>query len=221
MTSPQSFIKISDDDQGYSLDQFCIPKHYENDLSHVLIPEGLIHDRTERLARDIISDFGTDAIVGLCVLKGGYKFFTDLCNKMQLLNRNSDQSVPMSVDFIRIKSYVNEKSSGDIEVIGCDNLDGLKGKNVLIVEDIIDTGKTMQHLLELLKKVEPKSIKVASLLVKRTPLSVGYKPDYIGFEVPDVFLVGYALDFNEYFRDLGHICVINKNGKTKYSVTEK
>jgi len=216
----ESFIRIADDDPGYSLQQFCIPKHYEDDLSYVAIPEGIIHDRTERLARDIITDFGSEAIVGLCVLKGGYKFFTDLFNKMQLLNRNTDKSVPISVDFIRLKSYENEKSTGSIKVIGSDNLDNLKGKNVLVVEDIIDTGRTMTHLLELLKKFEPKSVKVASLLVKRTPLAVGYRPDYIGFEIPDVFIVGYALDYNEYFRDLGHICVINDNGKKKYSVAE-
>jgi len=213
----ESFIKIADDDEGYSLNQFCIPKHYENDLASVIIPEGLIHDRTERLARDIINDFGSEGIVGLCVLKGGYKFFTDLFNKMQLLNRNMDHSVPISVDFIRLKSYQNDKSTGEIQVIGSDNLEELKGKNVVIVEDIVDTGKTMTHLLDLLKKFEPKSVKVASLLVKRTPHSVGYRPDYIGFEIPDLFLVGYALDYNEYFRDLGHICVISEAGKKKYS----
>lgn len=218
-SSSHSFVRISDDDKGYSLSQFCVPKHYEDDLSHILIPEGLIHDRTERLARDIVSDLGDDpiGIVGLCVLKGGYKFFTDLFNKMQLLARNSAKSVPMSVEFIRLKSYVNDKSAGPIQVIGCDNMDELKGKNVLIVEDIIDTGKSMQHLLNLLRKVEPKSIKVASLLIKRNDAGSGYKPDYIGFEIPDEFIVGYALDYNEYFRDLGHICVINENGKKKYS----
>ncbi|BFY98015.1 hypothetical protein BsWGS_01053 [Bradybaena similaris] len=219
MDTQKSFIRISDDDKGYSLDQFCVPKHYEQDLDHVLIPAGLIHDRTERLARDIVADFGNEAIVGLCILKGGYKFFTDLLDKIQVLNRNSGHSVQLAVDFIRLKSYVNDSSTGSIEVIGGDNLQNLKGKNVLVVEDIIDTGRTMQQLLELLRSVEPKCIKVASLLVKRTNKGVAYVPDYIGFEVPDVFLVGYALDFNEYFRDLGHICVINDHGKKKYSIS--
>jgi len=210
----ESFIKIPDDCKGYSLNQFCVPKHYEEDVDSVVIPEGLIHDRTERLARDIFNDFGSEPIVGLCVLKGGYKFFTDLFNKMQLLNRNSERSNPISVDFIRLKSYKNDKSSGNIEVLGSDNLSELSGKNVLVVEDIIDTGNTMTHLLDLLKKYEPKTVKVASLLVKRTPLSVGYRPNYIGFEVPNEFLVGYALDYNEHFRDLGHICSISeKKGK--------
>ncbi len=98
-----------------------------------------------------------------------------------------------------------------------DSLDVLKGKNVLIVEDIIDTGRTMQRLLATLNKHEPKSVTVACLLRKRTPLSDGYAPHYVGFEIPDNFVVGYALDYNEYFRDLGHICAINEHGKEKYS----
>ena len=97
-----------------------------------------------------------------------------------------------------------------------DDLNVLKGKNVLIVEDIIDTGKTMKRLLANLAKYEPKSVTVACLLRKRTPLSDGFQPDYVGFEIPNKYLVGYALDYNEYFRDLSHICVINNAGIDKY-----
>lgn len=109
------------------------------------------------------------------------------------------------------------RSTGDIQVIGMDDLSILKGKNILIVEDIIDTGRTMQRLLATLNKYEPKSVTVACLLRKRTPLSDGYAPHYVGFEVPDKFVVGYALDYNEYFRDLTHICCISEYGKEKYS----
>ncbi|MGH0188926.1 UNVERIFIED_CONTAM: hypothetical protein FKN15_032553 [Acipenser sinensis] len=253
--------------------------------------------KTERLARDIMRDMGGHHIVALCVLKGGYKFFADLLDYIKALNRNSDKSIPMTVDFIRLKSYCNDQSTGEIKVIGGDDLSTLTGKNVLIVEDIIDTGKTMKTLLKLLKQFNPKMVKVASctaavlqaartgglcdvlqsdgavapsggkrslwilsvglcslsvdpqcgsvqsalcgssvwfcavslwilsvvlcralsvghqcspppavfrycLLVKRTPRSVGYRPDFVGFEVPDKYLVGYALDYNEYFRDL-------------------
>ena len=100
-----------------------------------------------------------------------------------------------------------------------DDLKILKGKNVLIVEDIIDTGRTMQRLLATLEKFQPKSITVACLLRKRTHLSDGYAPHHVGFEIPDKFVVGYALDYNEYFRDLAHICAINDHGKEKYSAT--
>uniref|UniRef100_A0A8C2D113 Hypoxanthine phosphoribosyltransferase n=1 Tax=Cyprinus carpio TaxID=7962 RepID=A0A8C2D113_CYPCA len=195
---------ISDEEQGYDLDLFCIPKHYAADLERVYIPHGLIMDRTERLARDIMKDMGGHHIVALCVLKGGYKFFADLLDYIKALNRNNDRSIPMTVDFIRLKSYQNDQSTGDIKVIGGDDLSTLTGKNVLIVEvfDIIDTGKTMKTLLELLKQYNPKMVKVARYIV--------------GFEVPDKFVVGYALDYNEYFRDLNHICVISETGKEKY-----
>ncbi|XP_020935162.1 hypoxanthine-guanine phosphoribosyltransferase isoform X1 [Sus scrofa] len=209
-------ITISDDEPGYDLDLFCIPNHYAEDLEKVFIPHGLIMDRTERLARDVMKEMGGHHIVALCVLKGGYKFFADLLDYIKALNRNSDRSIPMTVDFIRLKSYCNDQSTGDIKVIGGDDLSTLTGKNVLIVEDIIDTGKTMQTLLSLVKQHNPKMVKVASLLVKRTPRSVGYRPDFVGFEIPDKFVVGYALDYNEYFRDLNHVCVISETGKAKY-----
>ncbi|XP_027750310.1 phosphoribosyltransferase domain-containing protein 1-like [Empidonax traillii] len=91
-------------------------------------------------------------------------------------------------------------------------------QNVLIVEDIVGTGRTMKVLLKTIEKYKPKMIKVASLLVKRTSRPDGYRPDYYGFEIPDLFVVGYALDYNEHFRDLNHICVINDHGKAKYRV---
>uniref|UniRef100_A0A8C7J777 Hypoxanthine phosphoribosyltransferase n=2 Tax=Oncorhynchus TaxID=8016 RepID=A0A8C7J777_ONCKI len=212
------WFKIPDDEKGYKLDLFCVPKHYEEDLDQVIIPHGLIMDRTERLARDIVRDMGGHHIVALCVLKGGYTFFADLLDYIKALNQNSDKSVPLTVDFIRLKSYCNDQSTNIVKVIGGDELSTLTGKNVLIVEDIVETGRTMETLLSLLSECNPKMVKVVSLLVKRTPRSSGYRPDYIGFEVPDLFLVGYALDYNEYFRDLSHICILNENAKEKYKV---
>lgn len=215
------FIKIPDAYHGYTLSHFCIPKHYEEDLEDIMIPWGLIQDRIERLARDIFQDVKDEPLTALCVLKGGYRFYTDLLEKLTTLNRSQGSvSVPLHVDFIRLKSYENEDSTGDIKVIGGDSLNSLRGRNVLVVEDIIDTGRTMSKLLTILNRYQPKSIKVASLLVKRRPDSTGYRPEYCGFEVPDLFVVGYALDYNEYFRDLNHICVINETGKKKYAVPQ-
>jgi hypoxanthine phosphoribosyltransferase len=213
-------INIPDDYDGYNTDLFCIPKHYEDSVGNVLIPHGMIQDRIQKIARDIFFDMlkeGREPLHTICVLKGGYKFFSDLLDRVNSLNSNSSEaSVQVSVDFIRLKSYENDQSSGEIKIIGLDRLDSLEGKNVLIVEDIIDTGKTMSKLLNTLSKYNPKSVKVACLLRKRTPLSSGYAPDYVGFEIPNKFVVGYALDYNEYFRDLMHICVISQNGIEKY-----
>uniref|UniRef100_A0A8C6R9I9 Hypoxanthine-guanine phosphoribosyltransferase n=1 Tax=Nannospalax galili TaxID=1026970 RepID=A0A8C6R9I9_NANGA len=184
---PQTLVPsvvISDDESGYDLSLFCIPNRYAKDLERVFIPHGLIMDGTERLARDVMKEMGGHHIVALS------------------LNRNSDRSIPMTVDFIRLKSYYD--------------LSTLTGQNVLTVEDIIDTGKTMQTLLFLVKQYNPKVVKITSLLVKRTSQSVGYRPDFVGFEIPDKFVVGYALDYNEYFGDLNHVCVISETGKSKY-----
>lgn len=131
------FITIPDDAQGYPLDFFCIPKHYEKDLSYVLLPKGLIDDRVEKLALDIKEDVGHEPLVCLCVLKGGYKFFGDLVNRLEALNTVTEEPIPLSVDFVRLKSYVDDRSTNEIQVIGGDGLEQLGGKNVLIVEDII------------------------------------------------------------------------------------
>lgn len=96
----------------------------------------------------------------------------------------------------------NQESNGEVQIIGSDDMSNIKGKNVLIVEDIIDTGRTMVKLLKTMEKYSPKQVRVCSLLVKRTSRSNGFLPDYAGFSIPEKFVVGYALDLNEHFRDL-------------------
>ncbi|CAF5227887.1 unnamed protein product, partial [Rotaria magnacalcarata] len=104
----------------------------------------------------------------MCVLKGGYRFFSDLILKIQNENRlRSDRSLPMSLEFIRTRSYVNDQSSNRLEIIGLSDLKTLKDKNLLIVEDIIDRGVTMAALKKEFEKFEPKTIRVASLITKR------------------------------------------------------
>ncbi|XP_022249862.1 hypoxanthine-guanine phosphoribosyltransferase-like isoform X2 [Limulus polyphemus] len=211
-------MELPDDYKGYDVDYFCVPHHYEDSLDSILIPSGLIQDRIEQLARDIAVELGKEPFAVLCVLKGGYKFLADLLEKIKQYYRfSSENSVPFSVYFIRLQNYEDNHSTGKVKVMRVDGLSFLQNKNVLVVEDIVDTGKTMQVLLEILEKKQPKSIKVASLLVKRTSSSSGFQPDYVGFEIPDRFIVGYALDYNEYFRDLNHVCVISEHGKQKYS----
>uniref|UniRef100_A0A452T257 Hypoxanthine phosphoribosyltransferase n=1 Tax=Ursus maritimus TaxID=29073 RepID=A0A452T257_URSMA len=219
--APGSGVGSLDDWPGYDLNLFTYPQHYYGELEYVLIPHGIIVDRTERLAKDIMKDIGNCDIVVLCVLKGGYKFCADLVEHLKNISRNSDRFVSMKVDFIRLKSYRNDQSMGEMQIIGGDDLSTLAGKlnvSVLFAKDVVGTGKTMRALLSSIEKYEPNMIKVASLLVKRTPRSDGFRPNYVGFEIPNLFVVGYALDYNEYFRDLNHICVINEHGKEKYRV---
>ncbi|XP_054622053.1 phosphoribosyltransferase domain-containing protein 1 [Dunckerocampus dactyliophorus] len=211
-------IVIKDDWPGYSLDLFTYPEHYHDDIDSVYIPHGVVMDRTERLARYITEDFLDNNIMVLCVLKGGYKFCADLMEYIKVLGRNSNKYLETRVEFIRLKSYLNDQSTEDLHIIGSRDLSFLRGKSVLIVEAIVDTGKTMKALLKHVETFEPKMVKVAGLLVKRAPNMDENLTDYVGFEIPNRFVVGYALDYNEYFRDLNHICVISKTGKQKYKI---
>ncbi|KAI1280306.1 Hypoxanthine-guanine phosphoribosyltransferase [Halotydeus destructor] len=232
--SPQ--VVIPDTYVGYPKESFCIASHYQDDIENVLIPGGLISDRIEKIACDIANEYGDQSFVALCVLKGGYQFFSDLLHKIRQYYRfstiaESRSSLPngghsrrsvtpqqIRVEFIRVKSYEDDQSTGNVAITGLENLDSLRGTNVLIVEDIVDTGKTMVKLLEAFENVQPKTLRVASLFLKRNPASNGYVPQYVGFEVPDKFIIGYNLDYNEYFRELNHVCVINDEAKRKYSV---
>jgi hypoxanthine phosphoribosyltransferase len=209
-------VVIPDDYPGYSVDSFCISKKYKNDLDHVLIPQGLVRDRTRRLAEQIVQDMGHEPFTALCILKGAYRFFYEVLEEMK--NYESDV---IEVEFMRLKSYINTASTG--KVVAGKDLDptNLKGRNVLVVEDIVDTGRTMMKLFDVLNRPEykPKSIKVVTLLRKRATGAVDYEPDYTGFNIPDRFVVGCAFDFNEIFRDLNHICVLSPDAVKRYSVT--
>eukprot|EP00070_Physeter_catodon_P044709 XP_028351603.1 phosphoribosyltransferase domain-containing protein 1 isoform X3 [Physeter catodon] len=121
-------MQIMDDWPGYDLNLFTYPQHYYGDLDYVLIPHGIVVDRIERLAKDIMKDIGYCDIMVLCVLKGGYKFCADLVEHLKNISRNSDRFVSMKVDFIRLKSYRNDQSMGEMQIIGGDDLSALAGK---------------------------------------------------------------------------------------------
>ncbi|ORX85436.1 hypoxanthine phosphoribosyltransferase [Basidiobolus meristosporus CBS 931.73] len=206
----------------YSLDHFVVPQHYERDIESILIPHGIIMDRVEKLARQIVADIPDveePSLVVCCVLKGGHQFFADLVNQLKKLQTSSGRSIQLSLEFLKVKSYHNDTSTKEVKFSVTNNeLMYYKGKNLLIVEDIIDTGRTMEKILERLSEYEPASVKVTSLLIKKTSHSNGYIPDYVGFAIPDAFVVGYALDYNEHFRDLDHIAVISEHGKQAYAL---
>jgi hypoxanthine phosphoribosyltransferase len=145
------------------------------------------------------------------VLKGGHAFFTELTRaigRRQLYSTNV--RVPFTFDFIRAKSYAGTSSSGEVAISGV-RMEDLAGRDVILVEDIIDSGLTMSILVPMLQK-ECTSVAVAALITKRNPKAVGFEAQYIGFEVEDAFLVGYNLDYNEAFRELEHLCVVNAAG---------
>jgi len=206
------------DDAGYDKDKLLVPHHYRDDIERVLIPRGLILDRIERLAVDIRDAYGDEPIHLLCILKGSRGFFSELCAVLNRIHRYTGKHVnlPYVEHYIRIKSYHNTESTGMVQVIS-DDLSILEDKHVLVVEDIIDTGRTLSHFCKQLISLKPRTLKIASLLEKRTPKSVGLRSDFVGFTVPDVFIVGYSLDYNERFRDLNHLSVLTQASVEKYA----
>lgn len=220
-------IAIPDDFKGFKLDSFFIPKQVESYLDSIIIPRGLIEDRIEKIAYNLAKDYNDEPFVALCVLKGGYQYFNSLLAKvkqfyqfMSFDGKNGYSTQKITIEFIRVKSYEDDQST-NLKVIGIENLENLRGKNVLIVEDIIDTGNTMKKLLKLLESYNLKSLKVTSLVVKRKGGKINFMPDYVGFDIPDHFIVGHNFDFNENFRDLNHVCIINEAGKKHFSIKEK
>ncbi|CEM26301.1 unnamed protein product [Vitrella brassicaformis CCMP3155] len=207
------------DDTGYALSHFLLPSHYQLDLERVLIPAGFILDRIEKLAHDIKTFYGDQDLHVLCILKGSRGFFNHLLsylNKIHMYGRPYATSPPYMEHYVRLRSYVGTDSSGQLEVIA-EDLSILKNKHVLIVEDIIDTGNTLTKFCDYLRAIGPKSIGIASLLEKRTDKSNGFRGDFVGFSCPDAFVVGFSLDYNEMFRDLEHLCIINDQAKQRYS----
>ena len=155
-----------------------------------------------RLAKQITKDYEGKKLLLVGVLKGSIYFFTDLTRYIDL---------PCNIDFIQASSYgAGTVSSGNIQIIK-DIADDLTGFDVLLVEDILDTGNTLKYIHDMLSKRNPESIGVVTLLDKPARRTADIKADYVGVDVPDAFVVGYGLDYNQYYRNLPYIGVLKKS----------
>ena len=152
----------------------------------VLIPEKDVAARIEEMGRQISEDYEGKQVHLICVLKGGVFFMCELAKKI---------TVPVSLDFMSVSSYGDGTSSNGVVRIVKDLDESLEGKDVLVVEDIIDSGRTLSYLLEILEKRKPKSMRLCTLLDKPDRRVRDVKVDYVGFEIPDEFVVGYGLDY--------------------------
>ncbi len=164
----------------------------------ILFTQEQIEQKTKELADEINKDFGTGSeLVLICVLKGSTMFCCDLAKHLNM---------PVEMEFIRVSSYGNAKtSSGNVQAIDL-TLPNLEDKNVLIVEDIIDTGCTMEFLINILCRThKPKNLRVVTFLNKKIARKVDIEPDYYGFDIDDKFVVGYGLDYEGYMRNLPYI----------------
>lgn len=167
------------------------------DKIKVLIEKENLEKRIDELALKIQNDYLNKNILVICILKGSLFFTVDLTKRI-----NNHQ---LEIDFMRISSYGDELiSSGNINIIK-DLESDINGRNVLMVEDIIDSGNTLYYLKDILEKRNPKSLKICTLLDKKSRRVKNIVPDYIGFEIENKFVVGYGLDYKDCFRNLPFI----------------
>lgn len=169
------------------------------DVSEVLLTEEQIQQRVRELAEQISADYRGKDLLLVCILKGGVLFLTDL---MRQLN------IPHAIDFMAISSYgAGTESSGVVRIL-MDLNTSIEGKNVLIVEDIVDTGHTLDYILRNLSTRRPASLKVCALLNKPSRRQVDVPIHYVGFDIPNKFVIGYGLDFGEKYRNLPFVGVL-------------
>jgi hypoxanthine phosphoribosyltransferase len=162
-------------------------------------------DNTVRgLALSIEKDYDDEEIYFICLLKGSFMFMSDLIRYIKN---------PSKIDFMRVSSYGNNMQSKGEITITKDLEEDINGRNVVIVEDIIDSGITLKTIKEMLLERNPKSLKICALLDKRARRQVEMEGDYVGFTIEDGFVVGYGIDYAEQYRNLPEICVVEKNCK--------
>jgi hypoxanthine phosphoribosyltransferase len=175
-----------------------VPSRWRGDVERVLIPRSEIARRLRVLASEIQRDHQENELVVVSLLNGTVMFLADLVRHL---------SLPLRLDFIGVSSYRANTESGELVFTKELRLD-VQGRDVLLVDDILDTGKTMSTVLEKLAKLSPRRIHVCVLLDKPSRRERPVQADYIGFEIPDVFVVGYGLDYAERYRNLPFVGVL-------------
>lgn len=175
---------------------------YREFLAETLIDEDTLQNRIREIGNEINRDYaGTDTLLLICILRGGMVFLVDLMRHI---------TVPHQIDFMAISSYgAGTRESGGNVRVTLDLQTNIRDKDVLLVEDIIDSGNTIAHVLELLSTRQPRSLKVCSLLDKAERREVVIPIHYRGFEIPNKFVFGYGLDLDEYYRNLPFIGVVD------------
>lgn len=170
-----------------------------NDVEKILFTEEELRERVAQLGAQITADYQGKAPVLASVLRGSYIFMADLTRQVKL---------PITVDFMAVSSYgAGTKSSGQVE-IKKDLSDTIEGKDLIIVEDILDSGNTLYYLMDVLRARKPASIKICTLLDKPERRTKPIVADYSGFTIPDAFVVGYGLDYDEKYRNLPYIGIL-------------
>lgn len=181
------------------LDHRNSESEFNNSRLEVLIPADVLQARISEMGAEIAKDYAGKKPLLICVLKGAMVFMADLMRAIDL---------PLNIDFIAVSSYGSgTRSTGEVRIVK--DLDGpLEGHDVIFVEDILDTGLTLSYLLDTFRARGVASIKIAALLNKQERRKAHVELDYKGFDIPDEFVVGYGLDFDERYRNLPYIGVV-------------
>ena len=173
----------------------------EKDILEILLTEEIIEEKTKELGAILTADYADKFPLAIGILKGAMPFMSDLMKRVDTY---------IEMDYMDVSSYGNATvSSGEVKIVKDLNT-SVEGRDILIIEDIIDSGMTLSYLVDLFKYRKAKSIKIVTLLDKPTGRKVDLQADYVGFEVPDAFVVGYGLDYAEKYRNLPYVGVLKK-----------
>ena len=176
-------------------------RNAKEDIKYVMLTREQIADRVRSLGKELAERFKDEPPLMICVLRGAAFFITDLCKEMDCL---------MDMDFIAASSYFKGTKSTGVIRLDKDSSVDMEGRNVILVEDIIDSGLTLAHLVDLFKTRNPKSITTVTLLDKEVNKPERFQVDYYGFRIRDEFVVGYGLDYADYYRNLSYIGVLKE-----------
>lgn len=180
----------------------------KSSLESVLISESCLQQRIRELGTQIFTDYENQELVLLGVLRGSVFFFADLARAIfKAQHESQTREVALRFEFVQLVSYHDSMQPSTVQLIR-EGSDYLKQRHVLIVEDIIDTGRTLNFLCEHLQTLNPKTVKICTLLDKPSQRQVSVTIDYIGFEIPDTFVVGYGLDYAQQYRNLPYIAAL-------------
>ena len=179
----------------------AIPENLKSTgISRILISEEQIQNEVAAMARELDEEYADDQPLVICVLRGAVAFMADLVKAM---------SIPLEMDFMAVSSYgASTKSSGVVRILK-DLDEEISGRRLIIVEDIVDSGLTLQYLLEMLQQRDPQDIRVVAMVKKEKPDAIEVQVDRVGFTVPDEFVVGYGLDYVGRYRNLPYIGILD------------
>lgn len=174
---------------------------YKDFLAEILIDEQALQERVKELAKEISCDYKGKDLLLICILRGGIVFLADLMRRI---------TIPHQLDFMAVSSYdVGARQSGGSVRLALDLKTDIRDKDVLLVEDVVDSGNTIAYVLEFLQTRQPRSLKVCALLDKEERRETAVPIHYRGFSIPNKFVFGYGLDLDEYYRNLPFIAVVN------------